>query len=204
MIGYRIRSRRDGKLNPRPIHLAKRTRTVPVDVLEEYAAWLAVEGAVRPADLEQGTDGPPGTGPAVGTRPRHRRQRQTTRTRSVTPLHSAFVLWSSIKGEANCLAGQPLKIYRRDFSFESRFLSCHLFLPLTLRLCHVARARTRQKPYCMFVESAYPTIRWSFIQWIERTCDSREYIFRVRDSRPCDCENVIVYEHVNKYHIVKN
>lgn len=115
---------------------------MPVDILEKQAARLAVEGAVRPADLEQGTDGPPGTGPTVRTRPRHRWQSQTAGTRSVTPLrHSFFVLWSSIKGEANCLAGQPLKIYRRDLSLESLFLSLScLSFSLSLfflRFCHV-------------------------------------------------------------------
>lgn len=70
---------------------ASRTRTVPVDVLEEQAAGLAVEGAVRPADLEEGTDGPPGTGPAVGTCPKHLWQGQAARARGVTPFHSVFV-----------------------------------------------------------------------------------------------------------------
>lgn len=118
---------------------SQRTRTVPVDVFEKQAARLAVEGAMRPADLEQGTDGPPGTGPTVRTRPRHRWQSQTAGTRSVTPFcHSVFVLWSSIKGEPNCLAGQPLKIYRRDLSFESLFLSLvSFFLSPFLLFCHV-------------------------------------------------------------------
>lgn len=68
------------------------THTVLVDVLEVDVAVFAVEGAVRPADLEQGADSPPRAGPAVGARARHRRQGKTARAGGVTPLrHSAFV-----------------------------------------------------------------------------------------------------------------
>lgn len=46
--------------------------TVPVQILQEGVASFAVEGAVRPTDFEQGTDGPSRTGPTVGTGARHR------------------------------------------------------------------------------------------------------------------------------------
>jgi len=42
---------------------------VPVDVLEEQVAGFAVEGAMRSANFEERTDGPPGTGPTVGICP---------------------------------------------------------------------------------------------------------------------------------------
>lgn len=64
---------------------------MPVDVLEEQVAGLAVEGAVRPADLEERTDGPPGTGPTIGACPQHLWQSQAARARGVTPFrHSVY------------------------------------------------------------------------------------------------------------------
>lgn len=80
-IIYRvIRSTRDSlrarklKLLPPPRRKEGRcTRTVPVNVLEVQVAGVAVEGAVRPADLEQRTDGSSGTRAAVGTRSRQLR-----------------------------------------------------------------------------------------------------------------------------------
>lgn len=89
-------------------------RTVPVDVLEVDVTDFAVEGAVRPADLEQGTDSPPRAGPAVGARSRHRRQGKIARVGGVTPLcHSVFVPASAERrSKESQTAGQPLKIYR--------------------------------------------------------------------------------------------
>jgi len=64
---------------------------VSIDVLEEQVAGFAVEGTMRPANLEERTDGPPGTGPTVGTCPRHLWKSQAARARGVTPFHTVFV-----------------------------------------------------------------------------------------------------------------
>lgn len=113
---------------------------MPVDILEVHVAGLAVEGAVRPADLEQRTDGSPGTSPAVGTRPRDRRQGQTTRAGGVTPLgHPAFV-------------GQPLKIYRRDIERSS--LPRLLLSFLNFAIASLVRA----KDICMYIRNIYAWI----------------------------------------------
>lgn len=64
---------------------------MPVEVLEVPTAVVAVEGAVGPAHLEQRADGPAGTGPALGTRARDRRQRQAARARGVALLAHGLV-----------------------------------------------------------------------------------------------------------------
>lgn len=176
---------------------------MPVDVLEKQAARLAVEGAMRPADLEQGTDGPPGTGPTVRTRPRHRWQSQTAGTRSVTPFcHSVFVLWSSIKGEPNCLAGQPLKIYRRDFSFESLFLSLSLvsfFLSPFFTILPRARVRTHAAKAVLHIRRIGISDNTMEFHTEDRKNLTRAKTFSELDSiRDCEIANICTVEHVNR------
>lgn len=69
---------------------------VPVQVLQEGVATLAVEGAVGPTDLEQGANGPSRTGPAIGARTRYRWQRQATRARRFASLRHFSTLFLSL------------------------------------------------------------------------------------------------------------